>query len=61
MKALEIDDNLGEAHAALAQAKMVGDWEGSGCRVQTRIGNQPGRRYDEAVARALFGFPGASG
>jgi len=54
MKALEIDDNLGEAHAALAAAKEVGDWdwEGSGAEYKRALEINP----DDATTRQWHGF-----
>jgi tetratricopeptide (TPR) repeat protein len=54
MKALKIDDNLGEAHAALAFAKEGGewDWEGSGAEYKRALEINP----DDATTRMWHGF-----
>jgi TolB-like protein/DNA-binding winged helix-turn-helix (wHTH) protein/Tfp pilus assembly protein PilF len=51
-KALELDDSLGDAHAALAQVKFLGDWDWAGAEKEFRraIALNPG----DTLAHHMF-------
>jgi len=44
MKAIELDDSVGDAHAALAEVKFMGDWDWAGAEKEFRraIASNPG-------------------